>query len=321
MTWQLYSLFGITMASNVPFTSRFEKGHEKPDLTFIRSKKPLINDIWDQKSPDYSSLFKNEAGNSLAYLYRFKDCDVFKLTDIADFYISSDRIMYYIPKDEFYPLVEIQLLGNVFSYWLERQGIPAIHASVINVDGNGIGFLSSNKGGKTSIAASLMQIGYPLVTDDIMAIEHEDQICCRPGYPTMRMWPEIAEHFLGHFEDLPLVHPELSKRRVFVGQDSFGEFYNHKIPLKCLYIPERRDMKNPKIEIKSVSQGEGIIELVRHSFIANLVDSIGLQPKRLEIFTKIVLNVPFRRIIYPNGYEHLEDVCNAILGDLNEIGP
>lgn len=316
MPWQNYSIFGLTVRSDFSFISRLEKGYEKHDLTFTLNKKPPKYVNWNKKSPDYSSIFKNETGKSHSYMYILEDFEVLRFTEKADFYIFKDKVVCNLLSHEFYPLVEIQLLGTMLSYWLERQGIPAIHASVVNVNGNGVGFLSSNKGGKTSIAASLMQRGHSLVTDDIMAINHGDQIYCRPGYPTMRMWPEVAEHFLGHFEDLPLVHPELSKRRVFVGSDSFGSFYNKKVPLKCLYIPERvENLKSNEIKIESLSQSEALIELVKHSFIANLVDSIGLQPKRLEIFANIVRKIPVRRIIYPNGFNNLEKVCNVIIND------
>jgi len=322
MIWKTYSIFGLTMASDFPFISRLGIGSGEPDFTFTVSNKPPLDVIWSQNKPNYSSIFKNEEGENFSYLFRLKNCDVLRFTGKADFYISNDRIICHLLKKEQYPLVEIQLLGSVLSYWLERQGLPTIHASANNVDGCAVAFLSSNKGGKTSLAASLMQAGYPLITDDVMPIElHNDQIICRPGYPTMRMWPDEAEHFIGHSEDLPIVHPQLSKRRVFVGSDTFGSFYDMHAPLSCLYIPERIEtaLKGSKIEIMQLSQAEGLIELVRHSFISRMVERLGWQPRRLEIFTKIVLNLPIRRLIYPSGYKNLSKVCNSILDDVKRI--
>ena len=107
--------------------------------------------------------------------------------------------------------MEIRLLGPVFSFWLELQGIPVLHASAVLVEGQAVAFLSSNYGGKTSLAATLMQAGHPLLTDDFLPVERGDGLYLgRPGYPTMRMWPEEAEHFLGSYEDLGLVHPALT---------------------------------------------------------------------------------------------------------------
>ena len=57
----------------------------------------------------------------------------------------------------------------------------------------------------------------------------------------MRMWPDEAQHFLGHYRDLEIVHPQLDKRRVVVGSEGFGTFCAEARPLACIYIPERRD--------------------------------------------------------------------------------
>lgn len=321
MTWQIFSLFGLTMATDFKFVSKLRISHNKPDFTFTISKKPPIKVIWGQKRPDYSSIYINDDGKSFSYIYILKNCDVYKITGVADFYIFNDRIVCHLYKKEDYHLVEIQFLGTVLSYWLERQGIPVIHASAVNVNGSAVAFISDNKGGKTSIAASLMQKGYPLITDDILPVEHiGGMIYCRSGYPTMRMWPDEAKNFLGYYEDLPIVHPELTKRRVFVGSNNFGSFHGSKTLLSCLYILERSKTKsNDQIEIKQLSKVESIMELVKHSFISFMVEELNWQPERLGKFSEIVLKVPVKRIVYPSGYENLPAVFNSILKDIERF--
>ncbi len=53
--------------------------------------------------------------------------------------------------------------------------------------------------GKSSLAASFMQNGHPLLTGDILPLEQntDGAFFARPGYPIMRMWPEEALRFLG----------------------------------------------------------------------------------------------------------------------------
>ncbi len=147
----------------------------------------------------------------------------------------------------------VRKLGDVLSYWLERQGIRALHAAAVVANGRAAAFLSSNYGGKSSLAAAMMQVGCPLLTDDILPVEETGGIFIgRPGYPTMRMWPDEAAYFLGSYEHLPLVHPELSKRRVFVGPDGFGSFCETSQALSCIYLPERRDDLDPTCTISSI---------------------------------------------------------------------
>lgn len=323
MSLRLYSLFGLTMATDFPFITRLGEGKGKPDIIFKIIKEKPLNTAWSRKKPIYSASIRFKSSDVPVYFYQLEECDIFRFMEYFDFYIFEDRIICHLKKNQLH-LVEIHFLGNVLSYWLERRGFPTIHSSAINIDGNAIAFLSSNKGGKTSLAASLMKMGYSLITDDIMPIDQNNgQICCRPGYPTMRMWPDVAEHFIGHYEDLPIVHPELSKRRVFVGPDNFGTFHNIKTPLKCIYIPERIKShdKNTEIKFKALSPTERVIELIKYSFNPFLVEAVGLQHKRMQIFSKIALKIPVKRIIYPSGYEHIEDVCNAIIEDVKKSNP
>jgi hypothetical protein len=132
------------------------------------------------------------------------------------------------------------------------------------------------------------------------------------------MWPQQAQHFLGHYEDLEFVHPTVTKRRIPVEENGFGTFCNVPQPLACLYIPERRNPDNwgERIEIEPVLRREAVLASVGHSFVASLVKAMGLHPHRLGFFAHMSSRVPMRRVIYPNGFEHLPHVRGAILDDV-----
>jgi len=218
-------------------------------------------------------------------------------------------------------LVEIRLLGPVLSYWMERLGLLALHASAVGIGQRAIGFLASHGGGKSGLAAGLMRYGHPLLTDDILPVEERDgTFFGRPGYPQMRMWPDAAAHFLGDWEELPLVLPEIAKRRVPVGpalEGGFGSFHPDSLPITALYVPERR--QDGPIEIREVLRSEGLLELVRHSFSPRLVEAAGLQPRRFDLFARLVQRVPIRRLVYPSGFHRLPEVAEAVLRDLDRL--
>jgi hypothetical protein len=58
-----------------------------------------------------------------------------------------------------------------------------------------------------------------------------------------------------------------------------------------------------------------LIELVRHSFSPHLVQAAGLQPRRLDLFARLVMQVPVRRLRYPSGFERLPEVVERLLKD------
>jgi hypothetical protein len=217
-------------------------------------------------------------------------------------------------------MVEIHLLGSVFSFWLEREEIPALHASAVVAGERAVAFLSTSHGGKSSLAAALMQAGCPLLTDDLLPLEFRGgTLVGRPGYPQMRLWPEEARCFLGYAEGLERVHPDYAKRRVPIGTGGFGTFADSPHPLTCIYLPERRDVGETKVEILPVAPPDALMTLLRHSFTPRIVAAIGLQPQRLDFFSQLVRDVPLRRLVYPSGRQHLGWVREALLEDMGDL--
>lgn len=317
-----YRLFGLTLASDFPFVSRLIliKNNDVPDFTFSCALGESSPGSQQGVPPTYVSPLRIKDGESIFYLYRQPTFDVLRFSRVADFYLWPKRIVCNLLDPAYEYLVEIYLVGTVLSFWLERQGIPALHASAVVANDRVVAFLGTNTGGKSSLAATLLQAGYLLLTDDILAVERgRDMFIGRPGYPQIRLWPDQAEYFLGHHQNLQLVHPGGSKRRVPVGPDGLGAFCDMPKPLSCFYLPDRRDLQEGTIEITPVSRRDAVIELVRHSFLARIVAAMGLQSQRLDFFAQLVRHIPMRRVLYPSGSEYLPCVRERILEDLQAL--
>lgn len=313
----VYYIYGLNLKSNFKFTHHLTTGTGQPNLTFECINSPPVRPDWKGASPSFPAPGDPDLG---IYFYPQNRFDVLEFPNTGIFYVWSDKILFQ-PDTSADPVEwEIQFLGTVLSFWLERQGVLALHASAVVLQKDcAVGFLASSQGGKSSLASTLIQSGCPLLTDDILPVEClEDRIIGRPGYAQMRLWPDRAEHLLGQYHHLEQVHPDYSKRRVPIGLDGWGSFCDDLQILKCLYLPERRDSSRwgTEIEMVSVSPQEALIELVRQSFAAPILQAMGILPQRLERLTKIVRQVPVKRLIYPNGMNYLPSVCEAIRADL-----
>lgn len=315
--WRNYSLFGTVLTSDFPFVNCLVGSTNVPELAFTCLPTDPLPDSWRNQEPFYVSRHRTPSGQSRFYFYRSETCDIMRFTDIADFYLWPRRIVGDLldPTNDW---IEIFLLGAVLSFWLERQEIAALHSSAVVIRNQAVGFLSRSGGGKSVLSAALVQIGYPLLTDDILPIvEVGEKFIGRPGYPQMRMWTDEAQHFLGYCGNLERVHPDFAKYRVPIEADRFGTFCATPTPLVCLYVPERYDSATSRqIEITPISPRNAAIELMRHSFLTNILDAVGWQPRRLAFFTRLVQQIPMRRLRYPSGFEHLPAVREAILEDL-----
>jgi hypothetical protein len=281
-------------------------------LILTISDQPLLSPEDLAVPPVYTSPLRDSQSRSLGCLYRGAGGETFRFPEAGDFRIGSDRIEACVPAQA-RSLAELRLLGPVLSYWLEKRGIPTLHASAVATDRGAIAFLSRKEGGKTGLAAAFLQAGCPLLTDDVLPVEEAGgTFLARPGYPQMRMWPDEAAHFLPGWEELPTVHPAISKRRVPVGDGGFGAFHGEPLPLACLYLPER--VAEGTVEIQDVSPRDAVIELLRHSFSPRLVEAAGLGPRRLDFFARLAMKVPVRRLRYPSGFDRLPEAVGQVLG-------
>ena len=312
-----WSLFGLTIATAHRFANHLTPSNGPADLWLRQVGVSPLGTAWRSTPPAYRSPLKIDASQHFLNVVLTPNATVFSFTDVVDFFVFRDGIAYQ-PFDPTYRyMVELHLLGYVLSYWLERAGWPALHASAVVVDGEALAFLSSHGGGKTSLAASLLGEGFALLTDDVLAVSIDaDGVHGRPGYPQMRMWPDQASHFVGQ-DDLELVHPGLTKRRVPIGEPHFGRYEGTIRRVSALYLPERRD--GGAIEITGTKGSTALFGLIRHSFLAGIVEALGLGSQRLATLARVVQDVPVRILRYPTGVNHLPDVVRRVCDDARAL--
>lgn len=307
----VYQIYGVPTQCAAPLSSNVPLTDAPRRLRVQRRSTPFPQRFWAQMT-DLSEKGEEEWSDRL---YRGSNGrrHVLRFEDVVDFCCDSDTISYHLSAPGRDDAVELWLLGTVFSLWNELRGVPALHAAAVAVDDHAVGFLASNKGGKSSLAAAFMQVGYPLLTDDVLMVEQTGaDIVGQPSYPQMRMWPDQARHFLGSAEELPLVVPHLTKRRIPVGPGSFGTFRGESAPISHLFLPTRSSDVS-EVELERLSPQETLIELLRHSFLPNTVVRLGLAEQRLPILMTLAKQAQLYRMRYPTGVEFLPGIVDTIL--------
>lgn len=339
--WPIYQLYGLTLQSDFCFANRLSQpehsettgnsSQPNPELRFTCRTEAPINVDWHQQKPIYTSQCRTETGDNSFFLYEIPSdrhstshtCTVVHFTDTADYYLWEDFIYCHLFNPAYDYWVEIGFLGSIMSIWLETHKRLALHASAVVINRQAVGFLGSKQGGKTSLAAMLTQSGHQLLTDDILPIQQQGKslLGC-PGYPQMRMWPELAQHFTGSDRSWPKVHPNLTKLRIPVTSETIGEFCDCPRPLTCLYLPERRDpnLYGKEISITPIPAPKAMVELLYYAFAAPVLPAFPkIQKPRFYLLADIIKQVQVRHLTYPNGYQYLPQVKAAIVEDIEAI--
>ena len=96
------------------------------------------------------------------------------------------------------------ILGPIFSVMLRQRGLLAIHASCVEINGEAVGFIGNSGWGKSTLANAFYNQGYPLLTDDVMAIQvneaNEKHPITFPAYPYVKLLPAAAASLGYDFE-------------------------------------------------------------------------------------------------------------------------
>jgi hypothetical protein len=313
----VYRLFGVSLASDLRLSHAIPPAAPPATVSFRMQPREDLPTLDEPSRSTYESPFLDPDGNVRLRAASASTRDDLRFGERLLFSLGSDEIDCHFTPSVQTEDIEIYLLGAVLAYWLERQGLPCIHASAVVTPDGAIGFLAGNGGGKSTLAAFLVRAGLPLLTDDVLAIDRrEDGYYGRASYPQMRFWPREAELFSGRAEGHDRVHPDLPKLRVPIGEAGFGAFHPRAAPLRALYLPERRPASEAaSIEIRPVAPRDAAIELLRNSFVSHLVEAAPWARDRLARLASIAAEVPMRRLIYPSGFERLPEVCDAILRD------
>jgi hypothetical protein len=325
-----YQVFGLRLISDYPFTSRLyisttelNSAITPPALFFTCNQffPPYLSS--EERNLIFSSPIPTSDHESQDKLYRFNDYDVFEFSAGVDFYLSPGRIYCHLRNPVSRFLVELLLLGTVLAYCLERDGIPVLHASAVEIDGRLAVFPSPSGNGKSTLAAAFLQKGAALLTDDIFPLEYESGgFWGRPGLPQINLWPAQGANLMDEFSEFEAVSPYESKKRIPVEAIKNGTFCRAKRPLACIYIPSKFDglSTRPNIEITPLPPAEALIELVRYSYFPPaFAQEMGWQAQRLDFFARLVNQIPVRRLRYPVGFEHLPRVTEAVLQDLKNL--
>jgi hypothetical protein len=188
--------------------------------------------------------------------------------------------------------------GVIMAILLYQRNCLVLHSSAVQIDHQVVAFLGMSGAGKSSIAVALEKVGYPIITDDVLALHFLDGgVYAAPGYPQVKLTKESATT-LGHDLDqlLPL-HRVESK----LGYRLQSAFPTALMPLQALFFLNIGE----QIAIESLPAQDKFLELLTHSAPTRWqIPGDGLH---LTQCARLVQQVPILQLKRPRNLSQLED--------------
>ena len=291
----IYSAHNLNIHSSIEFPE-LKKSKEKEDLTI---KYGFFN--YSSKDIQDKGVFRIASQYIItkeAVFLNWNDRDICQISP-REIIVNPDTGI----EDNF---LRSLILGPALGIYLHLQGRVVLHASTINMQGKGVGFVGHNGAGKSTTTSYFLKKGYSLVADDVSSLEFINNIpLVYPGIPRIKLWPETMDLWDEKLECFP-IHTQSTKISCAV-----DNFHDEPTPLKHIYVIERGE----ETHIEDITPQEGLIELIRNSYCANIF-SDTYKKKSLADYGKLVKKISLKRLYIQEGLDKLDNMVQAVEEDV-----
>jgi hypothetical protein len=239
--------------------------------------------------------------------------------DVGRFWVSQGRRIVWSRWSEMIPDQDIRsyLLGSAIGALLIQRGMLVLHGNALAHGGAAIVCLGESGAGKSTLAYALMQQGWELLADDLVAVTPAGHVL--PGIPRIKLWHDAATAYGLDPANLTRVQVGIDKFQL-TGQSILSR--RQALPLKVLYAlpdspPHEREQGVPITLSTETSQQEAVRTLINHSFRPHFVRGLGRESANFLAIASLVRRIPLVRLGIPRGL----DTLSAQLAGCNLLDP
>ena len=190
------------------------------------------------------------------------------------------------------------LLGSILSICLIQRGLLVLHANALEKDGKSIICLGESGVGKSTLAFILMNQGWNLLADDLVAINNEDYVL--PGVSRIKLWANTLKELDIQTTNLEKVRPNINK--YLIPKQNLKKSQK-PVKVNTIYLIER-DPNNAdeKLHIKDIKDKKLSYLLIReHIYKPFLMKALGLEGEYFKKLTKFQKIHPVKILKLPNN--------------------
>ncbi len=309
----LYHLYGQLFHSSWAIPSP-EADPGSPDIELNAAPESFFTDLLNNMS--IIRKWRSDEDDRFTSCELSDGSDFLHWSGLFEFHVSpaGDRITGHPLEGASPESFQTYLLGHVLSQALLKRQIEQLHATVVVVDDQAIGFLGESGSGKSTLSAAFLNAGHRLLTDDMLVLDKTGEgFSGHPGIPRIKLDPGIARKILGgDITGVPM-NPDTGKEVILLDADrsvASGE----PVPLRALYIlasPGDYSV-DEGVTIRPLSPSQACVELIRNTF-NTFVDTPGRLRNQFLFSTAVAESVPVKMLSCPRGLDYLPEVVESVI--------
>ena len=319
-----YRAYGLLLSSNQPIAALTLAGSSinSPDVQIKLGSLPSRHSSNGGRTLRYASSYPGKTGEPELQIWDVDNGEFLHVlySEGVEFWLNRDLTTLWAHWSTGSSLEDAQsyLVGPILGLLLRLRGIVCLHASAITINDRAAVFVGSEGVGKSTTAAAFVRRGYPVLSDDIVALVecgHEFQML--PGYPRVNLWPDSVKLLYGSPDALPQIRPDWDKRCIKLGEVEGTKFEERPLPLGAIYVlGTGTGGSEGRVEI--ISQKTALMMLIENTYATNFLDA-KQRAKEFEVLSRVVATVPVRKIDRAREGAGVEEFCAAILRNFSSI--
>lgn len=316
----LYCVYGLQLCSNrpVPGLVPLSTPGKSAVQAWLGLMPPWIKEAQGSEGELwYVSVYQDEHGEPTMKTWKLADGSYFRLRyrDGTEFVVDHQGTEIWATWPDQLTLEDTAtyLLGPVLGFVLRLRSITCLHASAIAVGGQAIALLGEPGAGKSTTAAAFAQLGYPILSDDIVALSKKRPFLVQPGYPQVRLWPDSVKTLYGFADLLPRLTPTWDKRYLDLTERGY-RFQQQPLPLAAVYILGERSEDAVAPFVIDMPARTALMALVGNTYANYLLDQ-EMRAQEFADLSRLVEHVPLRQVIPHGDPAQLSRLCHTILDD------
>ncbi len=204
------------------------------------------------------------------------------------------------------------LLGPVFGFVLVLRGMACLHASAVVVNSEAVALVGPAGSGKSTTAAAFSSRGLSIVAEDVVTLDdRHDRFLVRPSYPCIRLWPASVKALYGDESHLPLLTPNWDKRYLELTPEKFEL---EPLPLSAIYVLGERADNAAAPFVQPLDRTDALLSLIANTYTNYLMDR-QMQARQFDLLTRVLANIPVRKLTPHTDARRLPELCDCILDD------
>lgn len=210
------------------------------------------------------------------------------------------------------------LLGPIMGFVMLLRGIVCLHASAVVIEDQAIALVGPAGSGKSTTAAAFSTRRYSILAEDVVTLDdRNDHFLVRPAYPCIRLWPASVKALYGSEDHLPKLTRNWDKRYLDLTERP-EQFQQQSLKLAAIYLLAPRSDSPDAPLITTLEKSQGLMSLVANTYGSKLMDT-QMRAREFDVLSRIVRQVPLRRVTPHTSTLRIPDLCDRILDDFSAI--